>query len=46
MLLRPFQDENGRVKDLDHLRSTYLEAAEAGMEVMVQEFIPGKDADG
>ena len=41
-----FKTKMVEVKDLDHLRSTYLEAAEAGMEVMVQEFIPGKDADG
>lgn len=35
-----------RVESLDQLRAAYLQAAQAGLAVMVQEFIPGEDSQG
>lgn len=41
-----FKTKMVKVENLEDLRSTYLQASDAGLEVMVQELIPGSDADG
>jgi len=41
-----FKTKMVKVNNLDQMRAAYQQAAEAGMEVMLQELIPGDDAQG
>jgi len=41
-----FREKMAKVHDFDHMLAAYQRAADAGLEVMLQEWIPGDDAHG